>query len=405
MDQEQKIAVIIAAAGSGTRMVGDLPKQYLDLAGMPVLARSIKAFEDHPLVDEICVVVRKEDCSFCQEQMVQPFAFQKVCKIVAGGIERQDSVHLGLKSLSPDVGYVLIHDGARPLIETDTITRLIEQVKRDGACAAGVPVKDTIKITRDEKIINTPDRRELFAIQTPQAFRLDLLLTAFDQAREDGYIGTDETVLLERLGKPVTLVKGSYRNLKITTREDMIMAAALLQEDAMQRQEDARKKTEVPASYRTGIGYDVHRLVQDRKLILGGVEIPHDLGLLGHSDADVLVHSIMDALLGAAAMGDIGKHFPDHDPAYKSISSLRLLERVGKIVCENGYRIGNIDATLIAERPKISTYIPMMVANIALTLDIPENCVSVKATTTEGLGFCGRQEGIGAQAAVLLYIG
>lgn len=385
MYQGHKIAVIIAAAGSGSRMAGSRPKQYLPLVGIPILVRAIQAFSSHPLVDEICIVARKEDCSFCREQMVQPFALTKVDRIVAGGRERQDSVRNGLAGISADVEYVLIHDGARPLIDEETITRVIERVVEAGAAAVGVPVKDTIKIVKDQTLTETPDRRQLYAIQTPQAFRKDLLLRAIGQAEQDGFVGTDETVLLERLNIPVALVEGSYRNLKITTTEDLIMAESLLQ-----------------SGPRIGSGYDVHRLVPDRELILGGVPIPHSLGLLGHSDADVLVHAIMDALLGAAALGDIGQHFPDTDPAYQGISSLRLLERVGELIRARGYRIGNIDATILAERPKVAPHRKAMAANIARALDIPESSVGLKATTTEGLGFTGREEGIAAQAVAIL---
>lgn len=386
MYQGHKIAVIIAAAGSGSRMTGSQPKQYLPLAGIPILARTIQAFSQHPLVDEICVVARKEDCNYCLEQMVQPFALTKVSSIVAGGKERQDSVRSGLESVSADAEYVLIHDGARPLIEEETITRVIRKMVEVGAAAAGVPVKDTIKVVSEQILTMTPDRRQLYAIQTPQAFRKDLLLKATLQAEEDGYVGTDETVLLERLHIPVALVEGTYRNLKITTMEDLIMAEALLQRGP-----------------RIGSGYDVHRLVPDRDLILGGVHIPHSHGLLGHSDADVLIHAIMDALLGAAALGDIGQHFPDTDPAYKGISSLQLLEQVGDLIQKQGYRIGNIDATILAERPKVAPHRRAMTANIATALGIPENSVGLKATTTEGLGFTGREEGIAAQAVALLF--
>jgi 2-C-methyl-D-erythritol 4-phosphate cytidylyltransferase/2-C-methyl-D-erythritol 2,4-cyclodiphosphate synthase len=301
-----------------------------------------------------------------------------------------------------DVDIVLVHDGARPFVTNDTIDALIEGTVKYGAAVAAVPVKDTIKSAEGGIFRETLDRSKLFSVQTPQGFGRKLLIEAYERAFSEKFYGTDDAVLVEKMGEKVYLVKGDYNNIKITTKEDIIVGEAIL---------TARSGKVLPAEYptveealetRIGTGYDVHRLTEGRKLILGGVELPFERGLLGHSDADVLLHAIMDALLGAAALGDIGRHFPDNDESYRGISSLLLLKRVGELLNENGCRIGNIDAVVIAQRPKIAPYIGQMTARIAETLGIGENAINIKGTTTEKLGFCGREEGIAAQASVLI---
>jgi 2-C-methyl-D-erythritol 2,4-cyclodiphosphate synthase len=309
----------------------------------------------------------------------------KVKGIVPGGAQRQDSVYAALSTIPEDVDFVLVHDGARPFVTEETIEALIEGTVKHGAAVAAVPVKDTIKSAEDGIFSETLDRSRLYSIQTPQGFGRKLLKQAYERAFSENFYGTDDAVLVEKMGEKVYLVKGDYHNIKITTKEDIILGEAILGEET-----------------RIGTGYDVHRLTEGRKLILGGVEIPFDKGLLGHSDADVLIHAIMDALLGAAALGDIGRHFPDNDESYRGISSLLLLKRVGGLLTESGCRIGNIDAVVIAQRPKIAPYIGEMTARIAETLDIEENRINIKGTTTEKLGFCGREEGIAAQASVLI---
>jgi len=286
----------------------------------------------------------------------------------------------------------LVHDGARPLVSGGTIDDVVAACSEHGAAAAGVPVKDTIKVVSGKFIAGTPDRTSLVSIQTPQGFRKDLLDRAFQKAYEDDFYGTDETVLLERIDEKVYIVMGEYSNIKITTPEDIAICGALL---GIHPEGDAGGKI-----MRVGTGYDVHAFAEHRKLILGGVEIPFEKGLLGHSDADVLLHAIMDALLGACALADIGRYFPDTDENYRGISSLVLLEKVGDLIGSEGYEICNIDATVIAERPKIAPYIHQMIKHIAEVLKISEDKVNIKGTTTEGLGFCGRGEGIAAQAVV-----
>ncbi|MBN7774422.1 2-C-methyl-D-erythritol 4-phosphate cytidylyltransferase [Clostridium aminobutyricum] len=379
MYKTKKIAVIIAAAGSGKRMGSGIPKQFLKIEGLPVFIKTVDAFCRHPYIDGIFVVVSKEYLKATKEILCK-HNLAKIQTVVEGGSERQDSVYNALQALPADVDYVIVHDAARPFVSDALINRTVEEMVVRGAVVAAVPVKDTIKIGDHEKrcFKETLKRDELYAVQTPQGFERKLLMDAYEKAYTDHYCGTDDAVLVERIGQAVYIVEGEYNNLKITTKEDL------------------------PMEMRIGSGYDVHRFSENRDLILGGVKIPYTVGLLGHSDADVLTHAIMDALLGAAALGDIGKHFPDTDPAYKGISSLKLLSHVGQLLAENGFQIGNIDATVIAQEPKLAAYIEQMKNNIAERLNISHNIVNVKATTTEKLGFTGRKEGIASEAVCLL---
>lgn len=394
MYKNKTVAVIIAAAGSGMRMGSGIPKQYMEIGGKPVLTRAIEAFENNAFIDHIYVVVHEDYAHYCQKEIIEKFSFEKVKAVVTGGKERQDSVYGALGAMEEDVDLVLVHDGARPFVEEHTINLLLETALAHGAGVVAVPVKDTVKVAEDQVVVDTPERKTLYSIQTPQGFWKGLLTAAYENAFEQNYYGTDDAVLVEKLGQKVYLVKGEYHNIKITTREDLVLGEAMLSEKE-------ERDREMP-DFRTGIGYDVHQLVPDRKLILGGVEIPFEKGLLGHSDADVLTHAIMDALLGAAALGDIGRHFPDKDPAYKGISSIRLLEHVRTLLTDRGYSIGNIDAVVIAERPKVAPYIDQMIGHIAGALKIENHRINIKGTTSEQLGFCGRGEGIAAQASVLI---
>lgn len=380
MYNERKIAVVIAAAGSGKRLGGDIPKQFLKISGVPVLVKTVKAFCENVFVDDIFIVANEDYISHCNE-LVASHGLSKVAGVVCGGQERQDSVYGALRAIKehdPDTGLVLVHDAARPFIVQDTINKVIEAAADRGAAIACVPVKDSIRKGDSHESMNI-ERKNLYNVQTPQGFEMDLLLKAYERAFDEGYYGTDDAGLVERCGRSVELVMGRYDNIKITTKEDM------------------------PMESRIGTGFDVHALVTGRKLILGGVEIPFEKGLDGHSDADVLIHALMDAMLGAASAGDIGRHFPDTDPAYKGISSVKLLKHVTELLCSDGYSISNVDITVMAQRPKIKSYIDDMRRILADTMDIDIDRVSIKGTTTERLGFVGREEGIAAQAVCLLY--
>lgn len=380
MNNKKKTAVIIAAAGTGKRMGSSIPKQYLKIGGEPILLKSVRAFCDNKEIDWIVVVTNGDYIQACLE-MKDRYGLDKIQAVIEGGEERQDSVYraiVEIDRLCPEIEYVLVHDGARPFVRQETINAVLEAAEEKGAAVACVPVKDSIRQEKDGESANLP-RQRLYAVQTPQGFQKEILRKAYEQAFADGYYGTDDATLAERIGQSVALVRGTYDNIKITTREDM------------------------PMESRVGTGFDVHQLKEGLPLVLGGVKIPFEKGLLGHSDADVLVHALMDALLGAAALGDIGRHFPDTDPQYRGISSMELLRRVKGLLDEDGWRVGNVDITLMAQRPKIKSLIGDMTDNLSKTLDLETCRINIKGTTTERLGFVGREEGIAAQAVCLLY--
>lgn len=375
---------IILAGGSGSRMGAGMNKVLMPLAGETVIARSLRAFAG--MVDGMILVSRSEDMQ--QMQLAAAQAGIDV-RIVAGGATRQESVWNGLCALPEACTHVMIHDGARCLVDKATIERCKASVLECGTGVAAIPVIDTIKETdAEEVVVSTPDRSVLRAVQTPQGFSLEIIREAHRKAQEAGFIGTDDASLVERLNIPVRLTLGDRRNIKLTTPEDMQMAEAFLHND-------------FPA-LRIGQGYDVHRLVEGRDLILCGVKVPHHLGLLGHSDADVALHALMDAMLGSMALGDIGRHFPDTDEQYRGISSMKLLEHVAALLREHGARVTNCDVTIAAQRPKLLPYVPQMRQNIASVLALPLDRVNVKATTTEHLAFEGREEGISARAVCMV---
>ncbi len=376
-----KIAAVIAAAGKGVRLGGAVPKQYLELGGEPVLIRTLKAFSELEEIDHIVIVTGEEYITHCKSIIAESHAGSKVRAVVKGGGERQDSVYNALKALKsecPGVEYVLIHDGARPFVSRDVILGVVKAAVEKGAAAACVPMKDSLRKAEGTGSLSV-DRSDYFAVQTPQGFRLAYIMNAYMKAFEEGFYGTDDAVLAERAGYSIEITPGNYANIKITTREDL------------------------PMENRTGTGFDVHAFADDRELVLGGVNIPYEKGLAGHSDADVLIHAVMDALLGAAALGDIGRHFPDNDERYKGISSMILLEKVGYLLSENLYSIGNIDVTVMAQAPKISPYVEEMRSNIADVLKLEKSRINIKGTTTERLGFIGRGEGIAAEAVCSIY--
>ena len=375
---------IVLAGGSGSRMGATCNKVLLELRGIPVIVRAVNAFKD--IVNGVVLVSRHEDLPVMQTVMAQ---YGQAVTIVTGGDTRQASVWNGLCALPADCTHVLIHDGARCLVDEETIRRCMTSAEEFGTGVAAVPAVDTIKqVNSDEIVIATPNRSSLRAVQTPQGFTVDLIRRAHTSAQAEDFLGTDDASLVERLNHPVRLVLGDRRNIKLTTPEDINMAESFLHHD-------------FPA-LRIGQGYDVHRLVEGRDLILCGVTIPHTLGLLGHSDADVALHALMDAMLGAMALGDIGKHFPDTDERYRGISSMKLLEHVVSLLETHHARVTNCDVTIVAQKPKLLPYIPMMRENVATALRLPLDRVNVKATTTERLAFEGREEGISAQAVCMV---
>ena len=384
---KKSVSAVLVAAGSSTRMGFD--KLSFDLGRETVLHRSIRAFERCPDVTEIILVAGKNR-AFVEQQAAD---CTKPVRIVPGGATRAESAKNGVLAAAGEI--VAVHDAARPFVSQAVIAAALAAAARCGAAAPAVPVKDTIKLAArgDGKTVpdnclakNTPDRSTLYAVQTPQCFDRAAYLAALEELDEEkARLVTDDCSLFELTGRPVQLTQGDYANLKITTREDL-----------------PRPEQKEEHKMRIGHGYDVHRLVEDRKLILGGVEIPFEKGLLGHSDADVLTHAVMDAVLGAAALGDIGQHFPDNDPAYAGADSLKLASHVAQILKEHGYRIENIDATILCQRPKLAPHVPAMRANLAAAFGLPADAVSVKATTEEHLGFTGEGLGIAAHAVALI---
>ena len=384
---QKTISAVLVAAGSSTRMGFD--KLSFDLGGETVLHRSIRAFDQCPQIGEIVLVAGKNR-AFVEQQAV---GCTKPVQIVAGGATRAESAKNGVLAAHGEL--VAVHDAARPFVSPAVIAAVLEAAARCGAAAPAVPGKDTIKqaVPGDGKTVpkaclvrSTPDRSTLYAVQTPQCFDRTQYLAALQELdAEKARLVTDDCSLFELTGRSVQLTQGDYANLKITTREDLPRPV---------QKEETRM--------RIGHGYDVHRLVEGRKLILGGVEIPFEKGLLGHSDADVLAHAVMDAVLGAAALGYIGQHFPDNDPAYAGADSLELARHVARILSEHGYRVENIDATILCQRPKLAPHIPAMRAKLAAAFGLPVDAVSVKATTEEHLGFTGEGLGIAAHAVALI---
>jgi len=388
-----KTVAIIPAGGSGKRLKSPVAKQYVLLNHMPVLVRTLKIFQQANGIDEIILVLPENDLVNARKNLVDKYNLTKVAAIVGGGKERQDSVSNGLSAIAGICDIVVIHDGVRPFVTEEMINQSVDAARIEGASSIGVKVKDTVKQAGKGSLVEaTLSRHNLWLTQTPQAFKFDVLQRAYDKATKDNYYGTDDASLVERIGIKVKMIEGSYENIKITTPEDLIVAEVLLNKNI-----DGGK-----INFRAGLGYDSHRFAKGCKLILGGVEIPSDQGLQGHSDADALIHAICDALLGAAGCGDIGRYFPDTDKAYKDISSLILLGRVSQIIEDKVIAINNIDATVIMEKPKLAPYTAAMVTNIARTLKISEVVVNIKAKTNEGMGFIGRNEGIAVFATALV---
>ena len=432
---------VIVSAGVGRRMNAAVSKQYLPILDKPIVIHALEAFERTPAVAAVVLVVGAGDLTY-GGRLAEQYGLRKVIAVVEGGAERQHSVRSGIEALAaarPDLEWALVHDAARPLVTPEVIERTLAAARESGAAVPGVPVKDTIKTTGSGGwVLDTPERSSLRAVQTPQAFRVDLLLAAHRRAEADGFLGTDDAALVERLGVPVRVAEGDVRNVKVTTPDDLELVRLWLEREgaagaagaagnaiagasggavagavagagngtAAGSVGSASSKAEAASGgesmIRIGQGFDVHAFADGRKCIIGGVDIPFERGLLGHSDADVLLHAVADAVLGALGLGDIGKHFPDTDPAFKDADSGQLLAHVWGLAKERGYSLGNADCVVMAQRPKLAPHIEAMRGNIARLLEADAERVNVKATTTEKLGFVGREEGVAAQAIVLL---
>ena len=385
-----KIALIVAA-GRGVRAGGVGPKQYQPLAGQAVIAHTVKAFLDTACIDFVRVVIHRDDGDLYHEALAAFIDHNKLLPPVTGGAQRQDSVRLGLESLADHAPRkVLIHDAARPFVEAPVINRVVDALDTTDGAIAALPVFDTIKKANADgaspPTINTTISRDgLWRAQTPQGFRFAEILRAHTAAA--GQVLTDDAAVAEAAGLAVTLVPGSPNNMKITQAEDFGMAETLLGRQASTWE------------YRAGHGYDVHSFDDGDSVVLCGVNIPHTAKLKGHSDADVGMHALTDAILGAIGEGDIGDHFPPSDPQWKGAPSHIFLEKARDLVAQKGGAIANCDVTLICEAPKIGPHRMAMREALGTILNVDVSRISVKATTTEQLGFTGRREGIAATAS------
>ena len=368
------VTALIVAAGSGSRMGDGLPKQYRPLGGKAVLAHAVDALAAHPRIGSVRVVIGQG-----QEQLAETaLSGRDVGPLIVGGAERADSVRAGLAAIEGDA--ILVHDAARPFCPPSVVDRLLTALADDVAAVPALPIADTLA-TAGGDLGGPVDRSNLVRVQTPQAFRLNSLTDAYSQWT--GPSPTDESTVVRGAGLRVALVEGDPALEKLTTAADFVRAEQML----------ASRLTP-----RTGLGYDVHAFAGEGPVMMGGIPIPHERGLAGHSDADVVLHAITDALLGAAALGDIGEHFPPSDPQWKGAASDIFLIHAARLIRSAGGMIDHVDCTVICEEPKVGPYRSAMRANVARILDLPETSVSIKATTTERLGFTGRREGIAAQA-------
>ena len=413
MYKGRKVAVIIAAGGAGTRFGAEGPKQFLDVGGRSMAMAAAAPFVECGYADWMAFAVPEGYEGLCARLAAEelgavlarrrdgreapgvpgpdgrealgvhaPDGREVVLRVVTGGADRAASVRAGLEAAEADGmagGLVLIHDAARPFVTAGVIGRVLEAADRHGAAAPAVPVLDTVYITDgDGFALKIPDRAGLRAVQTPQGFDFASIRDAHRRAFSEGISVTDDGAPVLAGGGRVALAEGDPANAKITMPGDL------------------------PGGLRAGIGFDAHRFCEGRALVLGGLEIPFEKGLLGHSDADVLAHALMDAILGALKEGDIGRMFPDTDPAYAGVSSMRLLGEVVSLMERRGYSVVNADMTLVAERPRMAPYREGIERGIARALGTAPENVSLKATTTERLGFTGREEGIAAEAVVLI---
>jgi 2-C-methyl-D-erythritol 4-phosphate cytidylyltransferase/2-C-methyl-D-erythritol 2,4-cyclodiphosphate synthase len=371
---EGPTTALIVAAGKGERLGGDVPKQYRPIGGKPVVRWAVEALASHPAVDQVRVVIGEGQ----DELAVRALAGLNVGELVRGGAERSDSVMNGLQAIG--TGAVLVHDAARPFCPSAVVDRLLDALNGSDGAVPVLPVADTLA-TGLEVLEEPVDRRRLLRVQTPQAFHVEDLIYAYEEAGRKA--ATDESTIMLAAGLKVATVKGDPMLEKLTTPGDWARAEAILASRLVPR---------------TGMGFDVHAFEGEGPIMLGGIAVPHPRGLAGHSDADVVLHAITDALLGAAGLSDIGEHFPPSDPQWKGASSDLFLKHAANLIQSRGGLIDHVDVTIIAEEPKVGPHRSAIRARVAEILGVRLEQVSVKATTTEGLGFTGRREGIAAQA-------
>ena len=418
-DRRTKLGVVVVAAGASTRM-GGVDKVFADLHGRPVLAWSLGVFEAMPEIAAIALVLSASSLEKGRA-FVAETGLRKVAATLTGGARRQDSVKAGLDALAASgvhFDLIAVHDGARPFVDDDMVRRGIDAVRATGAAVAGVPVKDTIKVAGPDRIVTgTPDRKTLWAVQTPQLFRAALVRDAHRTVKQDV---TDDASMVEFIGGTVALFDGHAENIKITTPDDLLLAGLIAARRAGEPGTLGQGMAAffaassgggvasplsaggaapaAGAAVRFGTGFDGHKLAAPGPLRLGGVDVPFEMRLAGHSDGDVLLHAVASALLGAAGLGDLGRHFPSSDPAIKGIDSRVLLGRVAAMVRAHGWLVEYVDATIIAQRPRLADYLDRMAAAIAGSAGLATDGVNVKVTSTDGVGAIGEGQGIAAQA-------
>jgi 2-C-methyl-D-erythritol 4-phosphate cytidylyltransferase / 2-C-methyl-D-erythritol 2,4-cyclodiphosphate synthase len=386
-----QVTAIIAAAGDGRRVASEVPKQFIEIGGVSLLQRSLNAFCRVDRVTQIIVVTRPDSVEAVSRSISTR---GRATSVVAGGATRQESVAAAFDRVADGATYVMVHDAARPFVTPALIERTLDAAIESGAAVAALAARDTVKQAVADGgrhfIARTLPRQEIYLAQTPQAFRRDILASAVALGRS-GAAATDESALAELAGSRIRLVEGDALNFKVTTEGDLAMSRALA-------------GAEGAAVMRAGTGYDLHRLVEGRPLLLAGVRIPGDRGALGHSDADIVCHVVTDAILGAAGAGDIGRHYPDTDAQWKDASSIHLLSQSVRHVRSVGFEIVNVDVTVILERPKIAPHVPEIERGLAAALGIDAARVSVKGKTNEGVDAVGRGEAIAAHAVALLRV-
>ena len=388
------VSAILAAAGRGTRLGSAMPKQMLTIGGRTILQRSFAVVDNHDRIDEIVVALPPELAGSPPPYLISA---KKPVRIVDGGARRQDSVANAFAQVSTSATVIVIHDAARPFATADLFSRVIDAAAEGGAAVAALQASDTVKEATDAPgvriVARTMARESIYLAQTPQAFTRQVLEQAIQVGRDTSSTATDEASLAEQAGFAVRLVDGESTNIKITTEHDLDVSKAVL---------GIRDSGGMSAVPRVGTGYDLHRLEAGKPLIIGGVQIPHETGLAGHSDADVLCHAVTDAILGAAGAGDIGQHFPDTDPKWKGVDSIELLKSAVAIVRAAGYAVSNVDAVVIAERPKLAPHVAAIRSNLAQAIGIDPSLVSVKGKTNEKVDALGRNEAIAVHAVALL---
>jgi len=366
-----KVSLILACAGKGERAGFDKNKLLVDFNGETCLSRVFSVFEKSGLIDEFIITASERDIPEITA------LFGEKAKMVLGGATRTESVKNGLSAVTGDI--VLIHDGARPFVTERIIKDCTKSAEKFGSGITAIRSKDTV--LKNEECPEYLGKNDIYIVQTPQAFNTKEIKTAYEKAGEKNTYNDDGEVYAKFI-RPIKLVEGDHRNVKLTFKEDFDLLGSPL--------------------YRFGTGFDCHKLVEGRPLILGGVTIPHDKGLLGHSDADALTHAIMDAILSALSLRDIGYHFPDTDPKYKGVSSISLLKEVLSMIDERGYKVSSLSAVVMAEKPKLLKHIPAITENLSAVIGVSPDKIGIGATTLEGLGFVGREEGICVHATATL---